>query len=172
MEIIRINSKKSRHVSDQFANCWLARYRRSNRCVYDNGEEFLGWEFVQLLGQYGIKPVHTNVKNPQANAICERAHQTIGDILHTTLQSYPPANLAQANQIVDNALVTAMYAPRCAVTVALNTSAGALVSNRDMIMDIPLIADLILIRKRRQQIIDMNLQRENSKNISTSLQNF
>ena len=143
--MIRINPKKICHVSDQFANCWLARYRRPNRCVYDNREDCFGWEFVNLLEQYGIKPVPTNVKNPQANAIYQSAHQTIGDILCTNLHSHPPANLAQANQIVDNALATAMHAPSCAVTVTLNTSAGALVSNRDMIMDIPLIADLILI---------------------------
>ena len=30
VEIIRINNKSSRHVAEQFANCWLSRYPRAN----------------------------------------------------------------------------------------------------------------------------------------------
>ena len=97
---------------------------------------------MQLLRKYRIKPVLITVKNPQANAICERSHQTIGRILRTNLHSHPPANLAQANQIVDNALDTVMHVTRCSVTAALDTSAGTQLFNRDIIMDIPLIADL------------------------------
>jgi transposase InsO family protein len=43
----------------------------------DNGGEFIGWEFIQMLRLHQIKDVPTTVKNPQANAICERMHQTV-----------------------------------------------------------------------------------------------
>ena len=84
------------------------------------------------------------MKNPQANAICERMHQTVGDILRVTLHTSPL---------------------RCAVNATLQTSPGALVFNRDMVMDIPLIANLETIRDRRQQLIDENLRRQNERRI-------
>ena len=31
----------------------------------------------QMLARYGIKPVSTTLKNPQANSIRERMHQTM-----------------------------------------------------------------------------------------------
>ena len=38
-----------------------------------------------------------------------------------------------------------------------------LVFRRDMFVDLPLQADLVLIRDRRQQLIDENLRRQNAK---------
>ena len=52
-----------------------------NRCVHDNRTEFIGSDFVRLLAQMGMEDVCTSVCNPQSNAICERMHQTIIDIL-------------------------------------------------------------------------------------------
>ena len=57
VELIRINDKSSPHVSNQFKNCWLSRYPRCNRCVHDNGGEFIGWPFQGLLWRAGIKYV-------------------------------------------------------------------------------------------------------------------
>ena len=55
-----------------------------------------------------------------------------------------------ANQVMDNALATAMYTTRCAVGAPIGTSPGALVYGRDMIMDVPLIANLSAIWNGRQ----------------------
>ena len=82
-EIIRIRNKTSKHVADQFANCWLSRYPRPIQCIHDNGGEFIGHEFQMLLDQAGIKSKPTTVKNPQANSICERMHKTVADMLRT-----------------------------------------------------------------------------------------
>ena len=40
-------------------------------------------------------------------------------------------------------------------------SPGALVFHRDMILDLPFVADLLLLRDKRQALIDYNLRREN-----------
>ena len=42
-------------------------------------------------------------------------------------------------------------------------SPGKIVYGRDMFMDIPVIADLVAIRERRQLLIDENLRRQNRK---------
>ena len=43
----------------------------------------------------------------------------------------------------------------------LGVSPGALVFHRDMIMDLPFVADLLVLRNKGQQLIDYNLRREN-----------
>ena len=154
VELIRIENKSSAYIRQQFENCWLSRYPRPNRCVHDNGGEFIGWKFQELLSQYGIKDVPTTVKNPQSNAICERMHQTIGNTLRTVVFTNPPNNAEEANQLIDNALATAMHATRCSVNATLQNSPGSIVFNRDMFIDVPLIADLVTIQNRRQALVD------------------
>ena len=119
VEIIRIRNKTSRHVAEQFANCWLSRYPRPNKCIFDRGGEFIGPEFQSLLDQAGIKPKPTTVKNPEANSVCERMHDTIGSILRVTTRTDPPANQAEAEQAVDNAIHGCIHATRCAINLSL-----------------------------------------------------
>ncbi len=50
--------------------------------MYDNGSEFkLNFEY--LCASYGIKHKPTIIKNPQVNAILERVHQVLGQMLRT-----------------------------------------------------------------------------------------
>jgi hypothetical protein len=80
------------------------------------------------------------------------------------MHGHPPQGVQHANQIVDNALATAMHVLRSSVSRTLNHhSPGSLVFHRDMFLDIPLLADFELIRQRRQLLIDHNLQRQNAK---------
>ena len=89
VEIVRIDRKNSEHIASKFAHAWLARYPWPKRCVHDNGGEFVGWEFQELLQKCTIKDVPTTSRNPQANSICERMHQTVGNILRTLLHGDP-----------------------------------------------------------------------------------
>jgi len=165
-EIIRIHNKTAAHVALQFENAWLSRYPRPIECIFDQGGEFIGQAFQQVLQTHGIQPKPTTVKNPQANAICERLHQTVENALRPLMHAHPPANIAEASLIVDTALQTAAYAARAAIHGSLKISPGALVFQRDMILDIPLIADLELIRQQRQALIDEQLIRANRRRIS------
>ena len=171
VELIRINDKSSPHISNQFENCWLSRYPQCNRCIHNNGGKFIGWPFQGLLQQAGIKNITTTVNNPQSNAICERMHQTVGNTLRTVMYMNPPTNQMEANQVLDNALTTAMHATRCVVNATLQNSPGAIVYNCDMLIDVPLIADLAVIRDQRQALVDENLRRQNAKRLRTRLCN-
>eukprot|EP00804_Cyclotella_cryptica_P023191 CCRYP_000401-RA/>CCRYP_000401-RA protein AED:0.13 eAED:-0.06 QI:0/-1/0/1/-1/0/1/0/97 len=51
---------------------------------YDNGKEFIDEEFQELLVSYDITPKPTTVKNPTAQALVERLHQTLCDHLRTS----------------------------------------------------------------------------------------
>ena len=160
-EVIRINNKTSAHISMLFENNWLARYPRPSRCIHDNGGEFTGAAFLHMLHVNGIKDVTTTVKNPQANAICERLHQSISNTLRTMLHTYPPNTIDQTNDIMDTCFATAAYASKVAIHHTLNMSPGALVFQSDMILNIPLITDLLHLHERRQIIIDERLRRAN-----------
>ena len=169
-ELIRINNRTSAHVAMKFENEWLSRYPRPLRCVHDQGPEFKGAEFQHMLFLNGIKPVATSIKNPQSNAVCERMHQTVTNILRPLLHAHLPATPQAANDIIDTALATALYASRASLHRTLHISPGALVFHHDMLLNIPLIADLALIRDHRQVLIDENLRQQNMKRRSYDYQ--
>ena len=101
------------------------------------------------------------IKNPQANAICERMHQTMASQLRSILHLNPPVNVQEASQIIDSAIASTIFAFRSTIHTTLKTTPGALVFNRDMLLNIPFIADLQAIKANRQQVVNKNLQREN-----------
>lgn len=80
-EVARITTASSISTAKAFNQQWLSRYPRPLECVHDNGNEFMGIEFQELLQSYGIKPKPTTVKNPQANAIIERIFGMLGEQL-------------------------------------------------------------------------------------------
>lgn len=163
VELVRLDNKTAEHCRDKFSQSWLARYPLPTRCVHDNGKEFVGYEFQRRLEVLGIKDVATTSRNPQSNAICERMHQTVGNILRTTLKSNPPQNLQQANDILDEALSTVMHALRSNVGTAIGSAPGALVFGRDMFINLPLVADWHTITNRRELIVNESLRRHNAK---------
>jgi hypothetical protein len=82
-EISRINNKTSEYIVMKFENNWLARYPRPERCIHDNGGEFTGIPFLHMLVLNVIKDVtsYHSQESTQANAICERLHQSISNSL-------------------------------------------------------------------------------------------
>ena len=163
VEIISIESKTAAHVAQKFENVWISRYPKPMRVVFDQGGEFVGAEFQLMLVKHAIKDVPLTSKNPQSNAICERMHRTIGDVLRTTMRVTPPTNNLQCRQLLEDAIATCIYATRVSVSRSLGTSPGNLVFRRDMLFDVPYLADLVTIRDRRQQLVDLNLEKSNKK---------
>ncbi len=90
-------------------------------------------------------------------------HQTVGNVLRTLLHGNLPQNIVNAAQYVDKALSIAMHTMQAEVHSALDSSPDNLVFNRDMFLDIPLIADWHAITQRREHLIHENLMPENQK---------
>ena len=60
----------------------------------------------------------------------------------------PPQNATEAEQLIDNALATTMHACHCASTSALSGySPGALTFGRDMYLNIPLLVDILTLKR-------------------------
>ena len=92
-------------------------------------------------------------------------HQTVGNILRTLLHGEPHQNIKNAKDYVDEALSIAMHAMRVGVHSTMGSSPGNLVFNRDMFLNIPLIADWHAVTLKREHLINENLMRENQKRI-------
>jgi hypothetical protein len=90
-------------------------------------------------------------------------HQTVGNFLRTLLHGEPPQNITDAKVFVEKALSIAIHAIRAGIHSTLGSSPGSLVFNRDMFLNIPLIANLHVITQKREHLIHGNLIRENQK---------
>jgi hypothetical protein len=80
LAIIRIHEKTAEHTALLFDRSWLCRYPRPTSVIHDAGTKF-GQELTKLLSSIGIQEVTSTVNNPCANAILERVHAVIGDML-------------------------------------------------------------------------------------------
>ena len=161
-KLIQIDNKSAAHVGQKFENEWHSRYPRLQSCIYDQGNEFLGYQFQQYLHHYNIYSEVSTVKNPQSNAVAERLHQTVTNILCSTLYATPPDNQLEAELLVDTALQKATYAMRATVHTTLKVTPGSLVYQHDMILNIPVVADLLDITARTQHrvLLHINLEFE------------
>jgi hypothetical protein len=164
-ECVRVEDGTASHAAMLFTNNWLSRYPKPLRCIHDQGTEFIGMRFQHMLHLEGIQSVPTTVRNPQANAICERMHKTVEDTLNTLLRHEVPEDVATANELIDSLIAAAQRAIRSAVHTTLRVSPGALVFHRDMMLPIPLMVDFNLLRERRQAMIDYNNSRENRRRL-------
>jgi hypothetical protein len=107
---------------------------------------------------YGIKRKPTSVKNPQANAILERIHGVFGNMLRTS--ELDMAELVKASDI-DVFLSNAAWAVCSTYHTVLKASPGAAIFGRDMLFDIPFIADWQKIEECRQRLTDCSNAHEN-----------
>jgi hypothetical protein len=73
-----------------------------------------------------------NQQKSQSNAICERMHQTVNNVLRTLVHTNPLGYVIQARDIIDDTLATAMHAMQTTVATTLGSTPGALAFAQDM----------------------------------------
>lgn len=113
-------------VALQLDSVWFCRYPRPRRCIYDNGNEFVGTEFQELLQSFDVKAVPTTVKNPQTNAVLERVHQVLGNMLRMfELQTFTEAELENP-RLLESVVANICFAIRSTFHTVLQASPGQL----------------------------------------------
>jgi hypothetical protein len=120
-----------------------------------------------IKNDYGIKAKATTVRNPQANAMIERIHQVLSNLIRTfNLEQ----NYVDEQDPWIGILSAAAFAIRSTYHTTLKASPGQLVFGRDMIFNIKHIANWHLIQQYKQKLIDKNNQLENSKRLHYNYQ--
>ena len=153
--------KSSAQISKLFNKQWLCCYPRPVEINYDNGSEFKLY-FRELCDSYSIKRKPTTVKNPRANAVLERVHGVFGDMMRTAgLDMSETVN----DEMVDSFIDAAAWAICSTHHTVLGMLPGAAVFGRDMLFDIPHLADWKAIGERRQHLVSQNNLRENLKRV-------
>jgi hypothetical protein len=150
--------KLSATVGTLVNRTWLSRYPRSQYIIYDNESEFK-LHFETLCDSYGLKRKPTSVKNLKANAILECVHQTIMAML--CISEIDMADTINESDIADF-LTNAAWAIRSTYHTVLKTSTGAAIFGRDMMFDVPFLADWSKIGEYRQKQMDKNTVKEYS----------
>ena len=171
LEIEPIVTQTAAECACAFENGWLSRYPRPLRVIHDQGSEFMGSAYQDLLRRAGIKSVPTTARNPQGNSIIEAVHKSVGQVLRTLIQIHQPQTVHQAKATGDTALATAMHATRCASHQALHhLTPGSFAFRRDMFFDLSFLTDILALQTTRQQLVDTRLLRENATRISHDYQ--
>ena len=83
IEICTVPSARADLIANKVQLAWLTYYPLPNKVIVDRGNLFLAKFRGVITNDYGmmVKPISS--RDPQANIILERAHQTISNILHT-----------------------------------------------------------------------------------------
>ena len=128
-DVIPVDNASSKTVSEVFEDDWLSRDSSPVRCIHDNGNEFLGPEFSIMLQRNKIELVPTTIKNPQANAIVERMHQSINTMLAISLRENPPKRYEDVSSLIHIKCTAAQYAVRATMQSTLKYTPGKLTLN-------------------------------------------
>ena len=161
-EMREIPSKDAATVANIVEMAWLTRYPWPTQITFDRGTEFMA-EFARMVkNDYGIKTKPITTRNPQANSIIERVHQTIGNMIRTFRvhdtdidESDPWSGILSAT----------MFATRATLHTTLQATPSQLVFGRDAILNVRHEANWKFIRDRKQKLIHENNRKENAKRI-------
>jgi hypothetical protein len=161
-EIKEIKSKDTFSVANALEMAWIMRYPWPTQVIMDRGREFMGEVKRMLHEDYGItrKPITT--RNPQANAMVERAHGT----LHNMIRS---KQIRDVDDPVDgewDGILSAIgFAMRATVHTTTRATPSQLVFGRDAMLNVGFEADWQYIKDRKQKLIRQNNERENRKRV-------
>jgi predicted aspartyl protease len=160
-ELAEIPAKTADVVMDVLERTWLNRYPRPTTVIMDRGKEFHAEVRKCLQDDYGIVRKLITTRNPQANAILERAHQTLGSMLATKEIGMG----MDAQDKWDSILAAVGFAMKATVHTTTQATPMQLVYGRDAIHNVNFIADWQYIKERKQRQIIQNNDRENAKRI-------
>ena len=117
-------------------------------------------EFSRMISEdYGIKKRAITARNPQANSIIERVHQTIGQML----RSLQIQNTENVTDPFKGILAAICFAVRATVHTTTKATPTQLVFGRDHILNIKYEANWRYIKEMKQKMINKSNEIENKK---------
>ena len=126
----------------------------------DRGREFAAEVSHTLRYEYGLNKKLITTRNPQANAMVERVHQTVHNMIRTS-------GLTDETELSDDfgfqgILAAVRRAVNSTVHTTLRATPTQLVFARDALLNVSFQADWEYIKERKQRLIVQNNKRENA----------
>mmetsp|Transcript_22718 Transcript_22718/g.32055 ORF Transcript_22718/g.32055 Transcript_22718/m.32055 type:complete len:155 (+) Transcript_22718:67-531(+) len=148
---------------------WFCHYPRSLACIHDNGGEFVGEEFRELLAIYSIHDNPTTVKKPQGNVIHERVHLVKGEML----RKLPTLKFDSYNDLIIHerkrrVLQSVAFVILATYNCTLGISPAEVIFDRNMVVNTKSVADWDHIRRKVTAAQIKNNDRENQSRIEHS----
>jgi len=160
-EIVPIDAKTKQPTADLVEQEWFRRCPIPSRVIFDQGGEFDNNVFHGLCTKWFIHPVPITAKNPRANAIVERMHRVLGDMLRVEL-----VKCHEKDDPIKDLTSAAAYAMRDAVHGVTKYTPSQLVFAKDIILRTTMEANVELARQRREAAISQNNARENKSRVA------
>jgi hypothetical protein len=160
-EIAEIPKQDSFEAATILEQVWLNRYPWPEQVILDRGKEFMGEIKRMLKEDYGIRRKPITTRNPQANAMVERAHQTVHNMIRTRM-------IKDKRDLPDGwtgVLTAIRFAMNSTVHTTNRATPTQLVFGRDTMMNIKFQANWDYIQSRKQTRIRANNKKENAKRI-------
>lgn len=166
-EMRQIPNKQADEIANIVEQTWFTRYPWPTQIVFDRGTEFMAEFASTCRNEYGLTTRPITARNPQANSIIERVHQTLGNMLRT-MELYN--HELDSKDPFGGILAAIMFAIRSTYHTTTQATPTQLVFGRDAMFNIPFKANWDYIKQRKQKIIDMNNQKENKKRLTHQYQ--
>jgi hypothetical protein len=138
---------------------WLARYPRPMRCVHDQGPEFTGAAFQNLLSNFAILPAPAGTRNPRSNGHLERAHATF----HVGMRSYDWPDVIEDESEIEEVMTEVIFAMRSRVHTTNGYSPSQMAFGRDMILPIAAEVQWNQVQERKKSQTQRDNESENQK---------
>jgi predicted outer membrane repeat protein len=167
-EIAEIPNKRADVIANVLEQKWLSRYPRPSEVIMDRGREFYAEVADTLYNEYGITRKYITTRNPQANSMIERAHQTVHNMI-ATLDIRGKKDLkgktATSREKWDGVLSAVGFGMRATVHTTMKATPAQLVFGRDALLNVRFQADWEYIKQRKTKVIMQNNQKENAKRL-------
>jgi transposase InsO family protein len=152
------SKKTAAEVADIAKRTSFTRYPLPQKITLNRDTAFMA-EFAKMCrNDYGLKRKPITTRNPQSNAIIERIHQTIGNIIRTF-----DVTTINEDDPWAGILAATMFAVRVTYHTTLQASPMQLVFGRDAILNIKHVTEWDHIAQLKQEKINANNKRENAR---------
>ncbi len=159
-EIAEIKDGTSHTAASKIEQVWLSRYPWPQEIVLDRGREFMGEVIRMVRDDYGIQRKPITTRNPQANAMVERCHQTI----HNMVRSFgytKKSDFPDQDDPWTGVLTAVAFGMRATIHTTTKATPSQLVFGRDAMHQVQFVADWQYIKERKQKRIVQNNKKEN-----------
>ena len=140
-EMIEIKDKNAHTVANAVETTWLTHHPWATQMIFDRGTEFQA-EFAEMITKdHCLKKKPITEKNPQANAILERVHATIGNMVRT-FKTFDDESLDPSlSEPFKGILAAVMFGIRSTMHTTLQATPAQLAFGRYAIINIKFEAD-------------------------------